>query len=282
MLTKLNLKWIKTKIKRSETTVACAGMREAAPGAREGLSGYRAAEGRCRGPGRPRAGGAGEPAAQGGEGAVRRGAGEPRHRGRGGAHHAREAGRGHMGEPGWAAPPRQGGAQGRARGGAGGPRRREAREPRTGAPGARARREEEWGTHREGKGRKREEEGSSPRGSKSGDHRLQILGRHGEKRERWRRGSCCAEELNERKEEKGGGAHGEGMAPGARGPRPGGAGLGRARLGRVMGQNPTTRTTTDWNPNAKQNQQRDETNTQLNTTSAKINLLRHDATPMST
>jgi hypothetical protein len=106
--------------------------------------------------------------------------------------------------------------------GAGGPRRREAREPRVGALGARVRREEEGGTRREGKGRKRkrEGEGSSSRGSKSGDHRFQILWHHGEKRERWRRGSFCAGELNDRKKKKGGGlAHGvRGRALGARGP----------------------------------------------------------------
>jgi hypothetical protein len=44
---------------------------------------------------------------------------------------------------------------------------------------------------------------------------------------------------------------GRGGAPGARGL--GRAGLGWARLGRVVGQNPTTRTTTDRNPNAKRN-----------------------------
>jgi hypothetical protein len=99
-----------------------------------------------------------------------------------------------LGRQGGAAWGSRGGPRRRARearwdaraGGAGGPCRQEAREQRTGAPGAHARREEEWGVHREGKGRKRkrEGEGSSPRGSKSGDHRLQILGRHGEKRER--------------------------------------------------------------------------------------------------
>jgi hypothetical protein len=39
-----------------------------------------------------------------------------------------------------------------------------------------------------------------------------------------------------------------GRAPGARGPGP-----GQARLGRVTGQNPMTCTTTDRNPNAKRN-----------------------------
>jgi hypothetical protein len=44
---------------------------------------------------------------------------------------------------------------------------------------------------------------------------------------------------------------GRGGAPGARGP--GRARPGWARLGRVVGQNPTTRTTTDRNPNTKRN-----------------------------
>jgi hypothetical protein len=39
------------------------------------------------------------------------------------------------------------------------------------------------------------------------------------------------------------------------------AGLGRAGLGRVAGQNPTTRTTTDRNPIANRNPKRDKTNT---------------------
>jgi hypothetical protein len=62
-------------------------------------------------------------------------------------------------------------------------------------------------------------------GSKSGDHRLKNLGHHGE-RERWEReGGCCAGELNEGKETRGGGAW-EGT--GVRGTR---AELGRAGLG---------------------------------------------------
>jgi hypothetical protein len=51
----------------------------------------------------------------------------------------------------------------------------------------------------------------------------------------------------------GGRGMGRGRAPGARGPRPGRAGLGRVRLGRAglgrtAGQNPVACTTTDWNP----------------------------------
>jgi hypothetical protein len=77
--------------------------------------------------------------------------------------------------------------------------------------------------------REREREGELTSGSKSGDHRLQNLGHHGE-RERWRRGGCYAGKLNERKGEKGGGrAWGRGRASEARGPeRAGWAGLGRA------------------------------------------------------
>jgi hypothetical protein len=72
--------------------------------------------------------------------------------------------------------------------------------------------------------------------------------------------------------------------------RQGRAGQGRAKLGqagptglgRVAGPNLTTRTTTDRNPNAKRNPQRDETNARLNMTSNKRDMLRHDATPMTT
>jgi hypothetical protein len=78
----------------------------------------------------------------------------------------------------------RGGGWGRAAGGAGGATRE--------GPGAAAPR----GARREGKGRKRKREreekggeGSSPRGSNSGDHRLQNLGHHGgRERERLLRG----------------------------------------------------------------------------------------------
>jgi hypothetical protein len=46
-------------------------------------------------------------------------------------------------------------------------------------------------------------------------------------------------------------------APGAGGPGSGRAGPGWAELGRVAGQNPTTRTTTDRNPNVKRKPKRD-------------------------
>jgi hypothetical protein len=83
--------------------------------------------------------------------------------------------------------------------------------------------------------------------------------------------------LNERKGEKRGGAWGGQGRAGQ-----GWAELGQAGLGRVAGQNPTTRTTTVRGPNAKRNPQRDKTNERLNTTSDKRNVLRHDATPMTT
>jgi hypothetical protein len=64
--------------------------------------------------------------------------------------------------------------------------------------------------------------GGSARGSKSDDQRLQNLGHHGGEREVGERGSCCAEELNEGKRDKGRGCMGEGQGPpGARGPRSG-------------------------------------------------------------
>jgi hypothetical protein len=84
--------------------------------------------------------------------------------------------------------------------------------------------------------------------------------------------------LNEGKGEREG-VHAWGEA-GARGQ--GRAGLGQAGLGRVAGRNPTARTTRDRNPIANRNPKRDEVNTRLNTTSDKRNMLRHDATPMTT
>jgi hypothetical protein len=92
---------------------------------------------------------------------------------------------------------------------------------------------------KKGRGRERERERERERdgdgvltsGSKSGDHRLQNLGHHGE-RERWRRGGCYAGKSNERKgEEREDGARmGEAWAPGARR-----VGLGWAGLGRGLG-----------------------------------------------
>jgi hypothetical protein len=88
-----------------------------------------------------------------------------------------------------------------------------------------------------------------------------------------------------RKGEKGGArTHGEGQ--GARGARakagPSWARPGWAGLGRTAVQNPAARTTTDLRPSMKRNPQRDKTDARLNTTSDKTNMLRHDATPMTT
>jgi hypothetical protein len=118
----------------------------------------------------------------------------------------------------------RGGAAGEPLGGRGARRRRGTRGGRLGrAQGGRAGEEEGEG------------EGKLTSGSKSGDHRLQNLGHH-EWRER--EGGCCAGELNEGKRDKGrGGGHGEGTAPGARGPRPGRVG----RAGPHRGSKPTDR-----------------------------------------
>jgi hypothetical protein len=66
--------------------------------------------------------------------------------------------------------------------------------------------------------------------------------------------------------------------------RQGHAGPGWTGLGWVAGagQKPTTHVTTDRKPPVNRNPKRDETNTRLNTTSDKRNMLQHDATPMST
>jgi hypothetical protein len=71
---------------------------------------------------------------------------------------------------------------------------------------------------------------------------------------------------------------GEAGAPGAHRAGPDRAGLGWVGLG----QKPTTHATTDRNPIANRNPKRNETISRLNTTSDKRNMLRHDATPMST
>jgi hypothetical protein len=124
------------------------------------------------------------------------------------------------------------------------------------APGGRA------GGIRRGGGRRRERgRGELTSGSKSGDHRLQNLGHHGE-RERWRRGGCCAGKSNER---KGGGRMGRGRAPRARGlERAGWAGLGRAgsRRGAKTHDTHNHRSESDSRNVTKQN-------TRLNTTSDK-------------
>jgi hypothetical protein len=174
-----------------------------------------------------------------------------------------EASRGARGRPrGAPLGSRQGRARGGTKGAGGRPQRARRGASREGARGAAlgARREDTWG--------KKEGEGEW-------------------KRERERGGSCCAvKNWMRRKGEKGGWArtHGEGQgARGARtkaGPswvRPGWAGLDRTAV-----QNPAARTTTDRRPNAKRNPQRDKTNARLNTTSDKRNMLRYDATPMTT
>jgi hypothetical protein len=93
----------------------------------------------------------------------------------------------------------------------------------------------EEGARRGGKGRKREIERERER-ERGGELTSGIRNRRspspnpraprGEEKERWRRGSCCAGELNERKEEKGGGVWGEAG-------RQGSAGQGRAKLGQA-------------------------------------------------
>jgi hypothetical protein len=57
---------------------------------------------------------------------------------------------------------------------------------------------------------------------------------------------------------------------------------GRARLGHTVGQNPVARTTTDRNPNAKQNPKRDEATHAIKHDIRQRNMPRHDATPMTT
>jgi hypothetical protein len=101
--------------------------------------------------------------------------------------------------------------------------------------------------------------GSSTRGSTSGGNRsLESHLGQGEVERGGREGEgSCWEKRNERE-----GAHG-GRAPGARG--------GWAGVGRTMGQAEPSRT-----------ENRNDTNARLYTTSDKINMLRHDATYMST
>jgi hypothetical protein len=67
-----------------------------------------------------------------------------------------------------------------------------------------------------------------------------------------------------------------GRAGGARGAR-----AGPGRDGPHRGSKLTTRTTTKRNPITNRNPKRNETNTQLNTTSDQENMLQHDATPMT-
>jgi hypothetical protein len=108
-------------------------------------------------------------------------------------------------------------------------------------------------------------EGSSPRGSNSGDHRLQNLGHHGRERvrEMGEREIAARDKSNEANGSRGGGAHGVGR--GARGAR---AGPGRTEPGWVgshHGSKPTTRTTIKWKSIANQNPKQNETNTRHQT-----------------
>jgi hypothetical protein len=94
----------------------------------------------------------------------------------------------------------------------------------------------------------------------------------GGERERWRRGGCCAGELNEGKR-PGEGAHGGGAeVPGARGP-------GRAGPHRGSKSRGTHNHRSESN---SRNKIRNETkqHKRLSTKSDKRSMIRHDATPM--
>jgi hypothetical protein len=91
---------------------------------------------------------------------------------------------------------------------------------------------------------------------------------------------------NQMREREGEGARMEefghqGLA-GARRAGLGQVGLGRVRLGHVAGRKLTAHPTTNPNPTTNRNPKRGEMNVRLNTTSDKRNILRHDATLMST
>jgi hypothetical protein len=129
-------------------------------------------------------------------------------------------GRGRRRGRGWGGA-RPGGRVGRGQEARGGAAREGAREAR----GARAARGGRGGRGEEEEEEGEREKGSSPRESKSGDHCLQNLGHHGEDRD-GRERELCVGELNEGKETRGGGAHGEGQ--GARGTR---AKAGPCRIG---------------------------------------------------
>jgi hypothetical protein len=124
--------------------------------------------------------------------------------------------------------------------------------------------------------RERERGGELTSGSKSGDHHLQNLGHHGE-RERWRIGGCCAGKSNERKGEKGGGVHRGGT--GARG-APGQAGPGRAGSRAGTEAHNTRDHISDSNREPKSEMRRDEH--AIKHDIRQRNMLRHDATPMTT
>jgi hypothetical protein len=200
-----------------------------------GGQGPRAGQGPRRGPHYP------GPGATPREGA---GGGAPLREGAGGGdcHRARGAGEGCRRARGPGDGPRAalGGGGGAARQGAGDGEPR----ARKGAGGGHTQGRRRGGEERQGEGGK----GSSPRGPNPAITVSKTSPR-GE-RERWRRGGCCAGKSNERKgEEREEGARmGEAQAPGVHR-----AGPGRARLGRGLGQKPTTHATTDRTPIANRN-----------------------------
>jgi hypothetical protein len=101
----------------------------------------------------------------------------------------------------------------------------------------------------EGEGKRemeRERGGELTSGSKSGDHRLQNLGHHGE-REKGGGEEVAARENQMRERERREGVR-MGDGPGRRG-RAGQSGPGWVGLGRVVAQKPLTRTATEWEPN---------------------------------
>jgi hypothetical protein len=255
---------------------------------------------RCRGPGATRQGGtlprAGaarrgrEPLRREGQGRVPRGRGRapggwghaargpgPRHRGRrrGAGATSPGRGRGHT-VGGWGRAAREG--RGRARGGQG----RAAGEGLGSRRGVQGR--AGWGARGAQGRRKGRERGKGELTLGIQNPAIIVTGspraRGGGERERWKRGrgNCCTGKTNERKGERGhGGREGHQGRTG-----PGWARSGRVGLGRGPGPKPTTHTTTNRKPITNRNPKRGETDARLNTTSDKREMLRHDATLMST
>jgi hypothetical protein len=114
-------------------------------------------------------------------------------------------------------------------------------------------------------------------GSKSGDHHIQNLGHHGE-REVGERGSCCAGELNEGKRPGEGGVR--------MGESQGRVGQGRAELDRARSHRRSkfrgTHNHISESNSRNKIQNKTKQHTRLSTKSDKRNMIRHDATPMST
>jgi hypothetical protein len=264
--TKQKLKRIKTRVKRSATTVACArvccacrghasraGARDArrrGRGAAEGLAGVGRGREGARAPSSPKHGtvrggrGVGRRRARGGRGGRGAGAGAGS-----GTRRGRAAATAHDGVGEGARP----GAR-RARGreaaqGAWGPRRRAGR---AGEKKGRERRERE----REGEGE------NSPPGIQIPAISTPNPRAPWGDRERWKRERevTAREKSNETNGSGEGGGARMGMAQGARGAR---AGPGWA--GPQRGSKPTTRTTTKRNLIANRNPKRDETNTRHQT-----------------